>query len=466
VKERGRLLLVEDSEAARRAMAVALRAGFSAVDEEADGERAIERLTRGVYAAVVTDLRLPGSDGLDVLRAAREHQPGCAVVIVTGFGTVEFAVQAMKLGACDVVCKPLDLDDLEARVMEGVRRARALRPAAQAGSADPERPDLVLGASPGLRRSLVLVRRVAASRSTVLLTGETGTGKELFAGAIHALSPRAKAPFVKVNCAALPDTLLESELFGHERGAFTGADRMRVGRFEQAHHGTLFLDEIGDMSLFTQSKLLRVLQDQEFHRLGGTRALRTDARIVAATNQDLEVEIRHGRFRQDLYFRLNVVGIHLPALRDRPEDVSVLAGHFLELLARELGRPARCFGPAALRRLRSHDWPGNVRELRNVLERAVLLADGPCVEDVRLGPEAGQPIGVPVGARFESLSLREAERELVLASLRRSDFVQKLAAQRLGVSRRKLNYMIQRLGITHPSWRRNRGSSGQSLCDG
>jgi transcriptional regulator with GAF, ATPase, and Fis domain len=294
----------------------------------------------------------------------------------------------------------------------------------------------------------------------VLVTGETGTGKELVAGLIHGLSPRADGPFVKVNCAALPETLLESELFGHERGAFTGADRTRVGRFEQAHGGTIFLDEIGDMAAATQAKLLRVLQDREFFRLGGAKAIRSDVRIVAATNQDLEREIRAGRFREDLFFRLNVIRIPMPPLRERPDDVELLAGHFAALFARELGRPIRALAPGAVARLRAHPWPGNVRELRNVLERAVLLADGERIEadDVDL-PEAPAPPGA--GLRLEmpasGLALRTVERELVLTALRKAGFVQKDAAALLGVSRRKLNYMVQRMGITHPSWRRNRG---------
>jgi transcriptional regulator with GAF, ATPase, and Fis domain len=292
----------------------------------------------------------------------------------------------------------------------------------------------------------------------VLLTGETGTGKEVIAGLIHRLSPRADGPLVKVNCAALPETLLESELFGHERGAFTGADRQRVGRFEQASGGTLFLDEVGDMSPATQAKLLRVLQDQEFHRLGGTQCLRTDARIVAATNQELSERIREGRFREDLYFRLNVIRIHLPPLRERPEDLMALAQRFLVGFAQELSRPARGFSQAALERLRSHPWPGNVRELHNTIERAVLLCEGRRLEaaDLALGPVAGEAGGAWRELPADAIDLRAVERRLVHEALSRTGFVQKDAARLLGVSRRKLNYMIQRMGITHPSWRRNR----------
>jgi len=318
-----------------------------------------------------------------------------------------------------------------------------------------------VGTSQSLRSALDLARRVAPTRATVLVTGETGTGKELIAGVIHASSPRSAAPFVKVNCAALPETLLESELFGHERGAFTSADRVRIGRFEQADRGTLFLDEVGDMSPATQAKLLRVLQDQQFHRLGGTKVLHTDVRIVAATNQDLEKAIREGLFREDLYFRLNVIGIHLGPLRERPEDLEALSRHFLAEFSRELGRLRSGFTEEALARIRAHGWPGNIRELRNVVERAVLMSDGERIEAHDIGlPEI--PRGeVGDGWRPElppdGVALDQVERAVVLEALHRTRYVQKEAAQLLRVSRRKLNYMIQRMGITHPSWRRNRG---------
>jgi transcriptional regulator with GAF, ATPase, and Fis domain len=317
-----------------------------------------------------------------------------------------------------------------------------------------------VGESTALRAALDLARRVATTRSTLLLTGETGTGKEVLAGLIHRLSPRRERPLVKVNCAALPETLLESELFGHERGAFTGADRPRIGRFEQASGGTLLLDEVGDMSPATQAKLLRVLQDQEFHRLGGTRILRTDARIVAATNRDLAERVRAGLFREDLLFRLDVIRIELPPLRERGDDVVALAHRFLGDLAAQAQRPVRGFTEGALRRLRAHRWPGNVRELRNAIERAVLMAEGPRIraEDLALsgggGPEATAASAAQLPAA--GVDLRSVERTLVLEALQRSGWVQKDAARLLGVSRRKLNYMIRRMAITHPSWRRNR----------
>jgi two-component system response regulator HydG len=275
---------------------------------------------------------------------------------------------------------------------------------------------------------------------------------------------------VKVNCAALPETLLESELFGHERGAFTSADRLRIGRFEQADRGTLFLDEIGDMSPATQAKLLRVLQDQQFHRLGGTKVLRTDVRIVVATTQDLEKAIRVGSFREDLYFRLNVIGIRLAPLRERTEDLEALARHFLAEFSRELGRPRTGFSSRALARIRSHSWPGNVRELRNAIERAVLMSDGERIDADDIGlPEVSRDEGgsgwrpeLPV----DGVALEQVERAVVLEALQRTGYVQKEAAQLLRVSRRKLNYMIRRMGITHPSWRRNRGGEAAAAASG
>jgi DNA-binding NtrC family response regulator len=476
-----RFLVVEDNDTLRRGIARALADGFGAVDEAASGDEAVARLrdaSQPAYDVVVTDLRLPGAGGLDVLDAARARDERTAVLLMTAYGTIDSAVEAMRRGAFDFVQKPFDLEQLEVRVAKALEHGRLVREVSQLRAERAARfaPENVIGTSTALRAAVELATRVAASRSTVLVTGETGTGKEVIAGLIHGLSPRADGPFVKMNCAALPDTLLESELFGHEKGAFTGADRLRVGRFEQAHGGTLFLDEIGDMAPTTQAKLLRVLQDREFTRLGGTRSIRADVRIVTATHRELRNEIRAGRFREDLFFRLNVIRVALPPLRERPEDVEALARHFAAAFARELGRPERPLSAAALERLRAHRWPGNVRELRNAIERAVLLADGDRIEaaDVDVA-DAPVPFGAD-GAAPETLdaapdgvardlSMREVERSLVVAALRRSGFVQKDAAVLLGVSRRKLNYMVQRMGITHPSWRRNRPAEAGDSSD-
>jgi two-component system response regulator HydG len=458
-RDAARILVVEDNDTLRRGVCRALRENFGVVDEAGAGDAALARIASAApYDVVVTDVRLPGADGAAVLRAALERDPRTSVLVMTAYGSIETAVEAMRAGAFDFVQKPLELEQIELRVARALAHRRG-RAGADASPPARAAVDDVVAESAALRTAVDLASRVAPTRSTVLVTGETGTGKEVIAGLIHRLSPRAGGPLVKVNCAALPETLLESELFGHERGAFTGADRQRIGRFEQASGGTLFLDEVGDMSPATQAKLLRVLQEQEFHRLGGTQVLRTDARIVAATNQDLTERIAVGRFREDLYFRLNVIRIHLPPLRERPEDLMALAQCLLPRFARQLGRPARGFTRAALDRLRAHTWPGNVRELHNVLERAVLLCEEPRIDAADLGDLGGG--GVARGLRSElpagGVVLRDVERDLVLEALRRSHWVQKDAAALLGVSRRKLNYMIRRMGITHPSWRRNRG---------
>jgi DNA-binding NtrC family response regulator len=455
-----RFLIVEDNDTLRRGIARALADSFGAVDEAANGDDAVAKLrdpSAPPIDVVVTDLRLPGAGGLEVLEAARARDERTAVILMTAYGTIDAAVEAMRRGAFDFVQKPFDLEQLEVRVGKALEHGRLVREVKELRAERAQRfaPENVVGTSPALRAAVDLAGRVADSRSTVLITGETGTGKEVIAGLIHGLSSRAEGPFVKMNCAALPETLLESELFGHEKGAFTGADRTRIGRFEQSNGGTLFLDEIGDMAPATQAKLLRVLQDKEFTRVGGTRPLRADVRIVAATHRELEVEIQAGRFRDDLFFRLNVIRIAMPPLRERPDDVEALAVHFAAQFADELGRPERRLSAAAVARLRAHRWPGNVRELRNVIERAVLLADGARIEpaDVEVSelPEAA-----PAEPADRGLSMRDAERALVLSALRRSGFVQKDAAVLLGVSRRKLNYMVQRMGIRHPSWRRNR----------
>jgi len=340
-----------------------------------------------------------------------------------------------------------------------------------------ELPVGVVARSASMRHAVEVARRVGPTPSTVLITGETGTGKEVVADLLHASSRRADQPFVKVNCAALPEGLLESELFGHERGAFTGADRQRIGRFEQASGGTLLLDEVGDMSIATQAKLLRVLQDQHFHRLGSVEARHADVRLIAASHRDLEAAVREGSFREDLYFRLQVIEIHLQPLRERPEDVAALAEQFVVTLAASLERPSHSLGPDAMAKLLRHGWPGNVRELRNCLERALLMSRGPVLgaEDVILGDpgslrgDAG-PGRAPLesaAARLsilpEGMTLAEMERELVVAALERTGFVQKAAARLLGVSRRKLNYIIRRLGLTHPTWRRNRPEDDPDL---
>ncbi len=458
------VLVVEDNATLRRAIVRALTGRCQRVEEAEACGPARERIANAedAFDVVLTDLRLPDGSGLELLRAARARQARSAVVLMTAHGTIDAAVDAMREGAFDFLQKPFELAELEARLERAAVQARLVAEVTElrASLGTRRSRSALVGKHPVFLAAIELAERVANTRSTVLVNGETGTGKELIASLVHSASQRADGPFVKVNCAALPETLLESELFGHERGAFTSADRQRIGRFEQASGGTLFLDEIGDLSLATQSKLLRVLQDQEFQRLGGVRTLRTDARVVAATNKELRAAIAAGEFREDLFFRLNVITIELPALRERPADIDLLAHHFLAEFAQELGRPRSGFAAAALARIRSHSWPGNVRELRNAIERAVLMGDGPTIElgDLSLGDSArasGRGAWRPqLPAR--GLALPEIERAAVQEALERCGWVQKDAADWLRISPRKLNYMIQQMGITHATWRRNR----------
>ena len=383
------ILLVEDRESLRSMLAETLGGEGYRVEAVATGDEAVRRLSEGRrYALVLTDLKLPGADGLAVLDAALANDPSVPVVLLTGYGTVETAVAAMKRGAADFLNKPVDVDLLLLLVKRHVeaRRsavARALL-AEEAGLAGMPR---ILGRSPALADALERLRRAAPSDVTVLLTGESGTGKELFARALHALSPRRAGPFVAVNVAALPEGLVENELFGHEKGAYTGAGERRAGRFELADGGTLFLDEIGELPLGAQTKLLRAVEERTFLRVGGTVPLSVDERLVVATNRDLAARVKAGAFREDLYYRLDVFPVKLPPLRARREDVPELARAF----ARSSGEGARGrafeIGAGAAEKLAAWDWPGNVRELRNVVERAVLLAEGPVIRpaDVVLG---------------------------------------------------------------------------------
>lgn len=459
-----RILVVEDNDALRAAVVLALGEKWSCVVEVGDGNSAIELIAdvrQQPFDVVLCDLRLPGADGTQVQRAARKRAPHGAFLLMTAFATVENAVEAMRDGAFDFIQKPFDLDQLELRVSRAVEHARLLAGVSELRTRVSGVPDdFVVADSEAMRQAVATAKRVAGIRSTVLLTGETGTGKEVIAGLIHAHSPRASGPFIKLNCAALPETLLESELFGHERGAFTGAERRRIGHFEQASGGTLLLDEIAETSPSTQAKLLRVLQDREFYRLGGTRPQKTNARIITATNRDLGAALLDGSLREDLYYRINVIEIHIEPLRERRQDIEPLAEHYRERFARELGRPCTGFTTAALSRLVAYPWPGNVRELRNAIERSVLLSDASRIDasdiDLRSPGSPGGESEWQIELPPKGLSLHTVQRALVLAALRRTGFVQKDAAQLIGVSKRKLNYMIQQMGLVHPNWRRNR----------
>ncbi|HEX7186245.1 MAG TPA: sigma-54 dependent transcriptional regulator [Thermoanaerobaculia bacterium] len=418
----GRILLVEDRDSLRRMLETALAQEGYEVESAADGPSGIRLVEQRPFDLVLTDLKLPDASGLEVLAASRNAQPRVPVVVLTGFGTVAAAVEAMKLGAFDFLEKPVGIDDL----YKLIERAIGERNEREAGAVfhTPGAPPIV-GRHPRLRAAIRLLQRVAPTESTVLLTGESGTGKELFAKAIHALSPRRSGPCVALNCAAIPDSLIENELFGHEKGAFTGADRRQQGRFELAERGTLLLDEIGELPLGVQGKVLRVLEERTYERVGGGRTQRADVRLVAATNRDLETMVREGEFRADLFFRLNVFPIELPALRDRTTDIPLLARHLLgEIARRHHTEPPRLDDEAA-DLLAAEPWPGNVRELANVLERAVILAEGSTLRAADL-----RPLLRPLSAAGERDRLRQA--------LIETDGDKKKAADLLGMSYRAL----------------------------
>ncbi len=367
----GRLLLVEDRESLARMLTQALAGEGYQVVWAADCPSALARVAEGGFDLVLSDLKLPGGSGLEVVAACRGARPPLPVVVMTAYGTVESAVAAMKRGAVDFLEKPVGLDDLFRLVASVLGRTAPATPAWSV----PGGPTIV-GTHPLLRRALHLLEKVAPLDATVLLTGESGTGKELFAAALHALSPRRRGPMVALNCAAIPESLLENELFGHEKGAFTGANERRPGRFELAEGGTLLLDEIGELPLGVQAKVLRVLEQRSYERVGGGSTRKANVRLVAATNRDLGAMVGEGRFRQDLFFRLDVFPITLPALAERPSDIGPLAEHLLSQIARRIGRPAPMLSAEAVSWLEAQPWPGNVRQLGNTLERALILSDG------------------------------------------------------------------------------------------
>ncbi len=449
---RATILVADDDATIRTNLALFLRSEGYVVREAADGEQAVRALQDPAIALALLDLRMPKLDGMEVLRRHALRLEETPVIVVTAFGGSKPAIEAMKLGAYDYLTKPFDLDE----VLFSVRRAltqRALAAQVEALSATPpEEPDEELvGRSPAMLQVFKLIGRVAATLEPVLILGESGTGKELVANAIHRNSARAEQPFVKVNSATLSPTLLESDLFGHERGAFTGAVAQRRGRFEQADHGTLFLDEIGELDVDLQAKLLRVLQTGQFERVGGDRTLRADVRLIAATNRDLKADLAEGRFREDLYYRLNVVPIELPPLRQRREDIPLLADHVLRRLAAKYRWPHLSLAPRALAHLVERPWPGNVREMQNVLARAAILTRGQVigVEDLELVPTAPEPAAAPPMAG--SLQLRdilgETEKRVIRQALEQENWNRTRAAQVLGISRRQLFDKIRQYGL-------------------
>ncbi|MGH9414390.1 MAG: sigma-54-dependent transcriptional regulator [Terriglobales bacterium] len=446
------LLIVDDEVKMLRLLELQLGADGHHVLTAATAEEALARLREESADLVITDLRLPGMDGLAFLQAIKRDNAELPVIVMTAHGTVETAVEAMKAGAADYVLKPFPLEELRLVVNKELGASSLRRENASLREALGERysfPNLI-GSSPRMQEVLALVARVAPSQSTVLLGGESGVGKDRVARALHEHSRRASGPFIKINCAAIPENLLESELFGFEKGAFTGAVRMKPGKFELADGGTLFLDEIGDVPLAIQVKLLRVLQEREFERLGGTRTLQVDVRLIAATNRNLRAALEEGSFRQDLYYRLNVVPIELPPLREHKQDIPELAAHFLRRFAAQAAKQISGFTPAALAKLMAAEWPGNIRELENIIERAVALGDGATLDAADIRLELSPPAPPSVGGALlpSGWTLEQWEQEVIRDALRRANGNKSQAARLLGLSRNALRYRLSTMGET------------------
>ena len=442
----GRILVVDDEVNARTALAELLRDEGYDVETAADAFKALGKLDAFTPDAVVTDLKMPGMDGIELVKKVRAAEDAPAVIVMTAFGAVQSAVDAMRAGAADYLTKPINFEELLVvlgRVLDHQKlRAEAAR-MRQRLTERVSRQNMV-GASPPMQRVFEIIEQVAPSKATVLLTGESGTGKELVASAIHERSSRAKGPFIKLHCAALAESLLESELFGHERGAFTGAVARRDGRFQMADGGTLFLDEIGEISPTLQVKLLRFLQEHEFERVGGDQTIRVDVRVIAATNRDLVAEVAKGRFREDLFYRLNVVGLELPPLRDRKSDVAALSRFFLDRYAKDNGKAIDGFAPAAVELMLAYDWPGNVRELENAVERAVVMCAGREIEPKHLPPAVRPAVasGDPARPAIPGATLADLERYAILETMAAAGGSTSKAAEMLGISVRTIQYRL------------------------
>ncbi len=444
---RERILIVDDEPNARKGLADILREEGYEIREASDGEEALARLMEFAPAAVLTDVRMPRMDGITLLKRARELGSESVFVMMTAFASIETAVEAMRAGAENYLVKPLDDKAVLVVLEKALDKLRLQRDTANLRERVRERYRFhnIVGDAPELQAVYEVVKRAAPTRATVLILGESGTGKELIAQALHEESERKDKPFIKVNCAALSETLLESELFGHEKGSFTGAIGRKEGRFELADGGTLFLDEIGDISPTLQIKLLRVLQQKEFERVGGVQTLKVDVRVVAATNRDLVAEVKTGVFREDLYYRLNVVAVTLPPLRQRKGDIPALVTHFVEKYSKAYSKEIRDLAPGTLNALLSHDWPGNVRELENVVERAVVLCKGSQLSADDLPPtlRGPRPSERPVGALIPGATLYDIEREAILRTLEIVGGSTSRAAEILGISVRKIQYRLK-----------------------
>jgi DNA-binding NtrC family response regulator len=453
--EAARLLVVDDEMHQREMLSGILeRAGYR-VEAAPGGREALEILGRSEFDLLLTDQKMPGMDGLALLERLQELRPETPVILMTAYGSVSEAVAAMKKGAADYLTKPFEREELLLVLEKALRQRRLEAEVAALRGALKERYRLggILGTSPAMREIFSIIERIARTDVPVLIRGESGTGKELIARAIHAQSRRAAGPFVALNCAAVPEALLESEFFGYERGAFTGAIRSHPGRFQQASGGTLFLDEIGAMRIDLQAKLLRAIQEREIQRLGSTAPVPVDARILSATGENLEAAIRQKTFREDLFYRLNVVPLHLPALRSRVEDIPLLTSHFLRASAEKFGREVPVLSPEAMDRLQAHPWPGNVRELENCIERMVLLGRGSRLGLTDLPPDLRKGAAATDGNSSDfqlppgGVRLPELERHFIVQALRRTRWNLGPAARLLGISYKTLQYRIQKFGL-------------------
>jgi DNA-binding NtrC family response regulator len=445
------ILVVEDEPKLRRLVELQLADDGYDVKGAADAESGLKLFNEGAFDLVITDLKLPGMTGLELLQTIKSNDAQMPVVIMTAFGSVESAVDAMKAGASDYVLKPFSLAELVMVVRKELATHQLREENRDLREALGRRYEYknIVAQSEKMQAVLALVERVAPSNVTVLIGGESGVGKDLVARAIHEHSQRARGPFIKINSTAIPETLLESELFGYEKGAFSGATGSKPGKFELADRGTLFLDEIGDVPLAIQVKLLRVLQEKEFERLGGTKTLKVDVRLIAATNRDLRAALEEGTFREDLYYRLNVVPIDIPPLREHKEDIPALVKYFLEKFAQDAGAPTKAITPAAMKLLVDFQWPGNVRELENVMQRAVTLAEGPRIDvgDIHLDSRGPRPNSGGAFVLPEGMTLDQWEQETIREALKRANGNKSQAARMLGLSRNALRYRLSQMGV-------------------